>query len=210
MLALATVVMTVASVWLGLLCRANWTRYSRPTKLRRLLVSSVAVATYTAMLMSHWRFSSPLANEILGSLAVGSYVLLAVLLSLLRPKLLFHAFVVLLLLAVPIAMVVLPWSAISQGPRRTEQVAGSLYVDKVPWDAGALGSSGTTLMIYQRSAFLPFMVHDLQRVVFDDAKCVSDKAFVVLQPDGRHVLARCPWPEHASQQGFHDFLVPLF
>jgi hypothetical protein len=190
--------------------RLNWTRFSRRTKRHLLLVSAVTVVTYTAMLASHWRFSSPVVNEILGSLAVGSYSLLVVLMTLLRPKLLFYGLVTLLILVVPMALVVLPLSAYTQGSIKTEHIAGNLYFDKLPWDAGAMGSSGTTLLIYERPASVPFMVHDLQRVVFDDGKCISNKALVLLQTDGRHVLARCPWPEYEHKQGFHDFLVPLF
>jgi len=72
-----------------------------------------------------------------------------------------------------------------------------------------MGSSGTTLLIYEKPLFAPFIKHNLRTVVFDDSKCVSAEAFAVLQPDLRHVLARCPWPEYLHKAGFPDFLVPL-
>src|SRR5215831_451031 len=66
MLVLATVVMIVVSVSSALRCRLHWTRFSRRTKWSLLLVSAVAVVTYAATLASHWRFLSPVVNEILG------------------------------------------------------------------------------------------------------------------------------------------------
>lgn len=151
--------------------------------------------------------TSALVNEAIGALAVGSYSLLVLLLTLQSGTLMRVAAIVLLLPA-PAAFVLLPLAA--GVPSASEHVAGNLYVGKVRWDAGAMGSSGTTLLLYERSRFAPFVQHRLQRVVFDDAKCLSDQAFVVLQPDGRHVLARCPWPEYTHREGFHDFVVPLY
>lgn len=110
----------------------------------------------------------------------------------------------------PAAFVWLPLSASGRSHTRTDHVTGTLFVDKVPWNAGAIGSSGTTLVIYDRPRLVPFIEHRLQLVVFDDSKCLSNAAFVVFQADGRHVLARCPWPEYEHRQGFHDFLVPIY
>jgi hypothetical protein len=93
---------------------------------------------------------------------------------------------------------------------RSGHIAGDLYYDKVLWDAGAIGSSGTTLRIYERPGHFRFIERTLKSVVFDDAKCESDKAYVTLQADGRHVMARCPWLEYEHKQGSHDFLVPLY
>src|SRR5215469_13754404 len=152
------------------------------------------------MVWSRFHFASAAVNEILGSLAVGGYTLPILLLTFLRPRTLFYALVSLLLLVVPVEMVMLPLSAISQGPIKTEHIEGNLYFDKIPWDADALGSSGTTLSIYEKAAVIPFVRHDLQRVVFDDAKCLSEKALVVLQPDRRHALARCPWPQYEHRR----------
>jgi hypothetical protein len=104
---------------------------------------------------------------------------------------------------------VLPLSGLRQGPIETQHIAGQLFTDRVSWDAGGFGSSGTTLFIYEKPRPLPFLRHDLQRVVFDNRKCASSEAFAVLQPDGRHVIARCPWNEYEHKQGYHDFLVPL-
>ena len=191
-------------------CRHRWAPFSPRTKLSLMLTAVILVATYAAMVVTGWHLTSPLANEVLGSLAVGAYSLLVLLLTLLRPKPLSWGLVFPLLLAVPIALVWLPLTAVSQGPIITEQIAGNLYFDKVPWDAGAMGSSGTTLLIYERPANMPFIRHSLQRVVFDDAKCESDRAFVVVQADARHALARCPLREDEHKQGFHDFRVPLF
>lgn len=161
------------------------------------------------MLYRGWICTSALVNEALGAMAVGGYSLLVLLLTLFQPKILTRSLAALLLLPVPIAAVVL-LLACSPGPIKTRLIAGELFVDQVRWDAGAMGSSGTTLLLYQKPRFAPFLEHHLQRVVFNDSKCRADEAFVVLQPDKRHVLARCPWPEYSRKAGFHDFLVPLY
>jgi len=209
-LAIATVFMIVVSVVGAGRCRSRWAQFSVRVKWSLTLGAAMSVGTYVAMLATRWRSASPLAGELLGSLAVGAYSLLVLLLTLFRPKPLFYGLVFVLLLALPIALVWLPLAASSQGPIRTEHITADLYFDKVHWDAGAMGSSGTTLLIYRRPSQAPFIEHDLQRVVFDDAKCESDGAFIVLQTDGRHALARCPWHEYDHRQGYHDFLVPLF
>jgi hypothetical protein len=161
------------------------------------------------MLATSWAFTSRFANEMIGCLATGAYSLLVSLLTLFRPKLLLRGVAFLLLLPVMAALVVLPLSAYSQGRIQTQHITGNLFMDKVPWDAGAMGSSGTTLFIYEKPRLVPFIQHILQTVIFDDSECVSAEAFVVLQSDLRHVLARCPWPEYQHKEGFHDFLVPL-
>ena len=68
----------------------------------------------------------------------GAYSLLVLLLALFRPKPLFYSLMFLLLLPVPAALVWLPLSGHSQGEIQTEHITGSLFVDKVHWDAGLL------------------------------------------------------------------------
>jgi hypothetical protein len=162
------------------------------------------------MLCTGWISISALINELIGALAVGGYSLLVLLLTLFHAKTVTRLVATVLLLPVLAAFVLLPLSVRSSDTIASEHVVGNLYVDKVHWDAGAMGSSGTTLLLYEKPRLVPFVEHHLQRIVFDDAKCLSDKAFVVLQPDRRHVLARCPWPEYLHREGFHDFLVPLY
>ena len=190
--------------------RSRWALVSRRTKSLLIFAAWLLVAAYGFMLSTGWRFTSPLANEIVGSATVGAYTLLVLLVTLMRPKPLTYSLAALLLLPVPAALAWLPLTARDPGPVETSYIAGTLFVKKFHWDAGAMGSSGTTLLIYDKPRFIPFIEHSLQRVVFDDAKCSSDKAFVMLEADGRHVLARCPWHEYQHRQGFHDFLVPLF
>jgi len=189
--------------------RINWMQFARRRKSALILASGSLVGGYAFMLVTNWAFTPPLVNEMIGCLATGGYSLLVSLLTLFRPKRLLRGVAFLLLLPVAAALVVLPLSAYSQGQIQTQHITGTLFVDKVPWDAGAIGSSGTTLFIYEKPRFVPFIQHILQVVIFDDSKCVSAEAFVVLQPDLRHVLARCPWPEYQHKEGFHDFLVPL-
>ena len=173
------------------------------------MLAAGVVALYAFMICTGWISTSALINELIGALAVGGYSLLILLLTLFRPKTLMRIVATVLFLPVLVALVLLPLSAQSSGAIASEHVAGDLYVDKVSWDAGAMGSSGTTLLLYEKPRFAPFIKHQLKRVVFDDAKCQSDEAFVVLRPDHRHVLARCPWPEYLHREGFHDFLLPL-
>jgi len=101
------------------------------------------------MLCTRWYFASPAANEILGAIAVGGYSLLVLLLTFFRPKPLFYGLTCVLLIPAAAALVVLPLAAHTQGDTQTGHIAGALFVDKVPWDAGAMGSSGTTLLIYE-------------------------------------------------------------
>jgi hypothetical protein len=210
MLSALTVLMILVSVTRAFKLRLDWRQLSRRTKSALLSASGLLVAVYVSMLATGWATHSALVNVIVGSLAVGAYSLVVLLLTLFRPKLLFAGVALLLLLPVAAAFVVLPLSAYSQGQIKTEHVAGTLFVEKIPWDEGALGSSGTTLLIYETPRFVPFIRHNLVTVVFDDSNCVSTEAFAVLQPDLRHVLARCPWYEYQQKEGFHEFLVPIF
>src|SRR6188768_3521333 len=172
-----TVLMILVSVTSACKLHINWMQLSRRTKLVLIFASASLVAGYASMLVTGWASTFPLVNEIVGSLATGAYSLLVLLLTLLRPKLLFRGVVFLLLLPVAAALLVLPLSAYSQGQIRTEHITGTLFVDKIPWDAGALGSSGTTLLIYEKPRFVPFIRHNLTRVIFDDSECVSADAF---------------------------------
>jgi hypothetical protein len=192
----------------SLACRVRWADLSRLVRFALMDASALLVSAYAFMAFSGWGFMSPVANEMVGATAVGGYALLALLITRLRPKALAYCAAVVLFLPVTVALVWLPMLASPpQFPIKTEPIAGTLYVRKVRWDAGAMGSSGTNLFIYDRPRSVPFVQHMLREVVFDDAKCQSSEAFVVLQADGRHVLARCPY---GDKVGFHDFLVPLF
>ena len=126
-----------------------------------------------------------------------------------KPKTLTYGVAAILMLAVPVALVVLPLSWAAAGPVGTEHVGGKLYMGRLSWDAGALGSSGHTLVFFEKPSFPPFVERRLQRVVFGDTKCQSNKAFAELQPDGEHVLVRCPWYD-SDRPGTHDFLIPLY
>jgi hypothetical protein len=190
-------------------CRSHWADLARPVRSILRALASGFTGLYAFMLCTQWVCTSALANEIVGALAVGGYSLLVLLLTVFPSKIA-RLLPVLLLLPVPAAMVWLPLSARSSGPIATQHVAGELYVDKWRWDAGAFGSSGTILLLYEKPRLVPFVEHRLQRVVFDESKCQSDRAFVVMQADRRHALARCPWPEYLQRPGFHDFLVPLY
>ena len=114
--------------------------------------------------------------QIVGALATGAYSLLALLLTLFRPKLLFRGVVFLLLLPVAAALVVLPLSCLilrGRDPDRTHRRDNASFVRIriTPWDAGALGSSGTTLLIYEKPRFVPFNCRrNLTTVVFDDSE----------------------------------------
>ena len=192
------------------LCRTHWANFSRLAKINVPLGGGSFIAVYVFMAFSGWGFTSALANELVGSIAVGGYTLLALLMTRFRPKPLAYCLAIILLLPVPVALLWLPLLAHSQGPIVTEHISGTLFVEKVRWDAGAMGSSGTTLIISDKPRFVPFVEHRFRKINFNDTVCLSRKAFVVLQPDARHVLARCPWPEYQHKDGFHDFLVPLY
>ncbi len=199
----------MALVCLACACqlRRRWEYFSRRKRSFLLPACSTLVLAYAFMRITGWHFASLVADEMVGSLALGGYALLVLLLTLLRSKWVAYSATGLLLLAVPCALIWLPLSAYSQFPIETEHIAGTLFVKKIRWDAGAMGSSGINFLIYDKP--VPFAEHGLQTVIFDDRKCISANAFLVLQPDGRHVLARCPWYEYQHRQGFHDFLVPL-
>ncbi len=208
MLAVLALFLTLGCVVSACQCRGNWVQFSRRKKRFLIPAALSLVAAYAFMLLSGWHFTSPVVNEITGSIATGCYTLL-VLVTLFRPKPLTYSLTALLLLPVPIALLGLPLAARTQGPVKTDHISGTLFVDKVPWDTGAL-DSGTTLLIYDKPRSLPFIQHSLRTIILNDSKCVSSKAFVLLQADGRHILARCPLYEHQGAQGFHDFLVPIF
>jgi hypothetical protein len=208
MLAVLTMIMIIVCFAQACKLRGRWVQLSRRAKSSLLISASFLVVVYTSMIATRWIFVSPWVNEIVGSAAVGSYSLLVLLLTLFRPKIATYSLAAILLLVLPVALVLLPLAGFSQFPIKTEHLAGSLFVKKVHWDAGAVGSSGTTLQIYQKPRFAPFIEHNLQSVRFDDAWCKSDKSFLELQRDRKHVLARCPWHD-PERQGFHDFLVPI-
>ncbi len=77
------------------------------------------------------------------------------------------------------------------------------------WDAGAMGSSGVDIWIYRTPRYLPFLQRTIHSIRFDDMKCNSKAARLILQPDRRHVIARCPYFDYQHMQGYHDFLIPL-
>jgi hypothetical protein len=194
-----------------LLCRESWWQFSRRVRTLLLISCGTFLTAYVFMIWTHWGFSLTAVNHVMGWLALGGYSLLALLLTTLRPKRLTYAAACLLLLVSPAAAL---WMFVQTlavlQPVETQQLTRTLFVDKTTWDAGAMGSSRTNLWIYEKPRYAPFLHHSLQWVRFDDTKCQAKQAFAVLQPDRRHVLARCPWPEYQHQTGFHDFLVPLY
>ena len=125
MLPALTVLMILVSVRGACKLRIDWIHLSRRTKLVLIFASGSLVAGYASMLVTGWASTSPLVNQIVGSLATGAYSLLVLLLTLFRPKLLFWGLVFLLLLPVAAALLVLPLSAYSQGQIKTEHITGT-------------------------------------------------------------------------------------
>lgn len=196
-----------------LFCRERWWQFSSRLRMLLLASSGTFLTAYVFMVWTHWGFSLSAVNQVLGWLAVGGYSLLALLLTTVRPRRITYTTACVLLLVSPAAALWMFVQALSSSSAvETQKITPTLLVDKTIWDVGAMGSSGTILSIYERPRYAPFLRHDLQRVRFDDAKCQAQSAFVVLQPDQRHVLARCPapWPEYQHQTGSHDFFVPLY
>ncbi len=132
-------------------CRGHWAQFSCRVKLLLVLAASLVVAAYAFLLITGWHFASTLANEIVGSVAVGGYCFLVLLVTLFRPKPLAYCLGALLLLVFPVALVWLPLLARDPGPAKTEHIEGTLFVRHCRWDAGAFGSSGASLVIYRKS-----------------------------------------------------------
>jgi hypothetical protein len=211
MLSLAALIFLPA-IGLGVLaCRSDWWQLSRRVRTLLLALSGTFLTAYVLMILTQWGFASRGANHLLGWLAVGGYSLLVSLLTTLSPKWLTRSAAALLLLLSPVAALWMFATTFSgSSPTETQKVGATLFVDKTRWDAGAMGGSGADLVIYERPRYAPFLMRELRWVRFDDAKCNSQRAFVVLQPDQRHVLARCPFGPEQTGPGFHDFLIPLY
>ena len=138
-------------------CRARWADLSPGTRFILPVLAAGVAGLYAFMLCTGWISTSALINESIGALAVGGYSLLILLLTLFHPKILTRLVATVLLLPVLVAFVLLPLSAGSGGTIASEHVVGNLYFDRVPWDAGAMGSSGTTRLLYEKPRLLPFL-----------------------------------------------------
>lgn len=162
-------------------------------------------------MITHWHTSFPVIDEIQQWIATGCYGFLALLIFRLRPKWLTTTCSCILFIPAPLICLFLALGLLFAGERTGKQPIGdSFYVSRVHWDAGAMGSSGTNLLLSYQPAYFPFFEHDVNWIRFDDEKCYSARAFVVIQPDRKHVLARCPWYDSQHKDGYHDFLVPLY
>jgi hypothetical protein len=209
MLAAASLISILACFVAACWCRVRWAALPPRAKPALIFSAALLTGTYALAVRAGWAFAAPWANVLLGAAAVGSYTLLALPLSLLRPKMLTRAMAGLLLIPVLAAFVLLPLSAGYAGISESN-VAGDLYFAKCRWDAGAFGSSGIKLALYRKPRLAPFLIHNIGAVVFDDAKCDTERAYMVLDPDGRHILARCPWPAYSHRPGFHEYRVPVY
>ncbi len=193
---------------IALILRNRWTNFPRRRKVLAIAFSLLLIFVYVTMRATAWRFTSTVMDEAMPAAAVASYTFLALLLSLVRPKWLTGSFAGLLLLPAAVAVLWLPLLAWRDSGNQTEHVAGTIFIEKHHWDKGALGSSGTTLWIYNRPRVFPAVEH-VQKVTFDDAGCNSEQAFVVLQSGGDQALARCYMYENDDGPVYHDVLVPL-
>src|SRR5258708_5901614 len=81
-------------------CRVAWGGLSWRKKTLSVFAASSSVTIYTFSVLTGWHFTSTLADEIMGALAVGGYSLLITLLTLFRPKPLTQSVGALLLLPV--------------------------------------------------------------------------------------------------------------
>ena len=150
--ALAVTLLSLLGAWW---CRIFWVVFPRRRKVLLFVASSLCLGTYAVILFSPWAFTAPLANGVLGGLAVGGYSLLVMLATFLKPRWLFRGLAVVLLLPVLAGVVIVPLRAESR--MKIEHIGGTLFVGKYSWDPGALGGPGllwcfTTGLAFFRSS----------------------------------------------------------
>lgn len=195
--------------FLVFLLRIFWLRMPSVT---RFYLSRVAVALIILHLIftaTSWGTSSDHLNIILKWLAIASYEMLLMLFTLLPPRWLTSICVVVLLVPVFSSAIVLPLTPIFNAATYTLKPLGSnLFSQNLPWGEGVAVNSGTTVTIYYRPPFAPFLRHNVLAFPFNNQECDTKFSFAVLQPDGKHVLARCPhWPTQSP--GTDDRLFPV-
>jgi hypothetical protein len=209
MSALAALLFLIAVVLAAIWARIRWPRLPKSAQLALCILSGLLIAIYVLEIQSGWHPGSLVFNQILQWLAVGGYALLVLLISLFKPKWLATTAMAILLLPVLAALVYFPITLVGDNSVETHRLSDTLFVDRTHWDAGTAGSSGSDFLIYYRPRHAPFLSRNLQKLRFDDAKCNTAQAFMLLNPDGKSILARCPWWPDQHQAGYHDFVVPL-
>ncbi len=191
--------------------RLRWSKLNPEAQRVVTWTSLACLMLYALELVTHWHTSFRLVNELHQWLTLGCYALLALLVSRIWRNWFAAICSGMLFLLAPMACLFLTLGLLFRTePQRREPIGNGFFVSKVHWDAGAMGSSGTNLLISYQPHYLFFLERDVNWVRFDDAKCNAEEAFLVVQPDRRHVLARCPWHSYEHKDGYHDFLVPLY
>ncbi len=192
---------------------ANWPMLGQSSKVMLIAVSSVLTALYAFELRTGWHAASTIFNAVQGWATVGCYTLLILLFRTLRPQWLTRTLSVVLFLPMGLAFVVLPLSVVSyRSDARLDstKMGHDFFFTRTRYDAGAFGSSGYTVSTYYQPSRAPFLVRSGSSIRFDDGKCNASQSFAVLEPDHKHVIARCPWYLSQNKKGYRDVRVPTF
>ncbi len=192
-----------------LLLRIFWARV--PSMARFFLIrAAVALILLEALLtVTHWEINSDHLNTLLKWLAVASYELLVLIFSTLPPRWLTIICACILMVPAFSASVVMPLQHIFDPHDNPLHPIGSdFFSQNVPWAGDSSANSGSELKIFYRPHFAPFLRRNSLTFPFNDQECNARASFAILQPDRKHVLARCPqWPSRGS--GTDDRLFPL-
>jgi hypothetical protein len=194
-----------------LLLRVFWLRV--PATVRFYLIRAAVVLFTIQILMTgtKWGTASDRVNVTINWLAVASYELLLMLFTRLSPKWLTSICGLILLVPVFASSVMLPLTDIFE-PAKSESISigNDLSYQRVLWgnsnDTSA--NSGVNILLAYHPRFAPFLRRHLRNVPFNNQECNTRAAFVVLGPDPKTALARCPhWPSQGP--GTDDRVLAL-
>jgi hypothetical protein len=195
--------------FLVLLLRIFWQRVPAAVRVFLIRVAVVLFMLEVLLTVSKWEINSDHLNVTLKWLAIASYELLIMLFASLPPRWLTTLCAFILLVPVFGASMVMPLVSIFGGEsNKLTPIGHNLFYQNVPWGGDSSANSGSNLKIFYRPPFAPFLRRVALDFPFNVEECNAYGSIAILQPDGKHVLARCPhWP--TQPPGIDERLFPL-
>ncbi len=188
----------------AVLLRVYWLRIPGGARLILVRTAVILVLLHLMFTATKWGTVSDRLNVLVKWLAMAGFMLLLLLFTRLRPRWLTSICGLILLIPLFAAAILLPLTHIfDDRTYKMEPIGDHLYYQNVPWGGeGDSVNSGIDIVIYYRPPAVPFLQHELRRYPFNNQVCDAEKAFAVLPPGGKMVLARCP--RFAAQGGGMD------
>ena len=193
MQSLLTVVSLLLLAGMSLELRRRWPRLSRSTQTRWLAGICGLLAVKLAADAARWETTAGRLNDLLVWARIAGYILLVILFTRLRPRVLTTGIAVVLLLPLPSATIYLPLEGLfDPAPRRLSAVGDRVYLEQIAWNGRGGDNYGVDYTISRRSRLLPFLQKDLRVGRLYRTQCNTDAISAQLEEASRIVTLHCP------------------